>query len=99
MSLVLLLVVWLLTMVVVGVVGMALGQAAARGDEPELQALVDRREGPVDRRTTGRPWDDAAPGRRREDVLRAELAEARQQLEAAEARLAEHQSRQASGAA
>jgi hypothetical protein len=40
--------------------------------------LLDRREGPADRRSESRPWGEGAPGRRREDALRrAEEAERR----------------------
>jgi hypothetical protein len=85
---------------VVGTFAFALGRVAARADQLETKAgvaasspLVDRRTDPVDRRAAGRAWESTSPGRRQEDILRAELAEAKQRLEEAEARLAVAESR------
>ena len=84
--------------VLAGVFALALGRAATRGELQRAAASVEeRRLGLPDRRATGRPWETEAPGRRREDVLRAELAEARQRLEEAEDRLAEAELRRATG--
>ena len=93
---------WLLTMVVVGCFALALGRAAAGGDElgqgASGSAFVDRRTGPADRRAGDRPLVNS-PGRRRDDLLRAELAEARERVAEAETRLAEAERETEPGAA
>jgi hypothetical protein len=82
----------------------ALGRVASVTDRAELEhhrtasaLFFERREGPVDRRSSARPWAGASPGRRREDELRAEAEEARRALWDAEARLADEQRRMGAG--
>ena len=97
---------WIALAAVMAVFCMALGRAAAIGDnnvpledlawEPASEVEmsdVDRRVGSEDRRIDGRPWASQAPGRRAEDVLRQDLAEARRALADAETRLAEFEAR------
>ena len=97
---------WIAVSSVMMVFGLALGRAAAIGDNNAgLEGLareaagevdmtdVDRRIGSEDRRVDGRPWAGKAPGRRAEDVLRQDLAEARRALADAEARLGEIEAR------
>jgi hypothetical protein len=91
---------WAVTLVVVGVVAWALARAAAEGDREELQRLRaaseqfrERRVGPPDRRAGARSSEGESPGRRRDDVLRAELERAREALRESEARAAQAESR------
>lgn len=96
---------WLTTAAVVGLFVWSLGRAAAIGDRDQLERMelerafdaetraLDERIGPEDRRTTTRPWAAKASGRRAEDALRADLAEAHRALRDAEARLAEIEER------
>ena len=60
--------------------------------QPESYAHEDRRVENGDRRKRSRPWVAAAPGRRAEDVLRKDIADARRALADAEARLSHAQS-------
>jgi len=79
---------WLTVTVVVGLYAWALARAAAIGDRPELEQMDQRaveadlrtshrRVGPEDRRDAIRPWAVEATGRRAEDALRRNLAEAK----------------------
>ena len=97
---------WLTVAAVVGLFAWALARAAAVGDRDqreqiELQRAVEaeqsateRRVGSEDRRSAARPWAATAPGRRAEDVLRRDLAEAHRILNDAEDRLQEIEARQ-----
>ncbi len=96
---------WLVVAAVVGLFVWGLARAAAIGDRDQLEQLeskraveadirpLDPRVGPEDRRGANRPWVAKAPGRRAEDVLQDELAEAHRALTDAEARLAEIEAR------
>ncbi len=87
-------------------VGWTLARSAAIADRNQLEALeferafeaeqraVDRRDGPEDRRSAARPWAEDSSGRRAEDALRQDLADAERALRDAEARLAEFEGRQ-----
>ena len=66
---------------------------SARAFDADKRAL-DRREGSKDRRAAARPWAENSSGRRAEDALRQDLADAEQALTDAEARLAEIEGRQ-----
>jgi hypothetical protein len=97
---------WLAGAAAVGVFAVALGRAAAIGDrtqqaqvEWDLAELVrmstaERRVATDDRRAERRPWAAQAPGRRAEDVLRQEIAEAHRALGDAQARLQEIERRE-----
>lgn len=96
--------VWFAVAAVVTLFAMSLGRAAAIGDEVQREQILtaerahelrveDRRSGEEDRRAQGRPWATEAPGRRAEDVLRRDLADARRALVDAEERLAEIEAR------
>lgn len=97
---------WLVLAVVGGLFAWGLARAAAVGDRDQLEQLAsanaaeaeeqapERRTGPEDRRAATRPWVDKAPGRRAEDVLREDLADAHRALRGAEERLAEIEARQ-----
>ncbi len=96
---------WLTVAVVVSPLVWGLSRAAAIGDRDQREQvdlahaveadrlMPDRRDGAADRRATGRPWAVEAPGRRTDDVLRRERAEAHRALRDAEARLAEIEAR------
>ena len=87
-------------------VGWFLARSAAIADRDQLEALefaralkadkraLDRRDGPEDRRSAVRPWAEVSSGRRAEDALRQDLADAKRALRDAEARLAEVEGRQ-----
>ena len=94
---------------VVGLFVWGLARSAAVGDRDQLEQLAwaraveadeaqgrldSRRVGSDDRRTETRPWASAAPGRRAEDILRRDLAEAHRALSDAEERLVEIEARQ-----
>ncbi len=97
---------WLVVAAVVGLFVWGLARAAALGDRDQLEQLAsaraveaaaqarERRAGPEDRRTATRPWVGKAPGRRAEDALRQDLADAHGALRDAEERLAEIEARQ-----
>ncbi len=93
---------WLVVAAVVGLFAWCLARAAAVGDRDQLEQLAfaraveaeERRAGPEDRRVADRPWADKAPGRRAEDALRQDLADAHRALRNAEKRLAEIEARQ-----
>lgn len=97
---------WLAVGVVVGLLAWGLSRSAAIGDRHEAEqqefarafgaeaAAVDRRVGPKDRRSSARPWADGSLGRRAEDVLREDLAEAERALRDAEKRLSEIEARE-----
>lgn len=97
---------WLVVAAMVGLFAWALARAAAWGDREQLEQLAlagaveaeglahERRAGPEDRRTATRPWADKAPGRRAEDALRQDLADAHAALSDAEERVAEIEARQ-----
>ena len=96
---------WLTVTVVVGLFAWSLVRVAAIGDRRELEQMdqraveadlrtSDRRVGPEDRRDAIRPWAVEATGRRAEDALRRNLAEAHRLLRDAETRLAEIEARQ-----
>ena len=96
---------WFVAATVIGLFAWSLARAAANGDRDqsaqaawartaEADAVrADRRAGVQDRRVSTRPWADQAPGRRSEDVLRQELADARRALTEAETRLEEAEAR------
>ncbi len=95
---------WLVVAAVVGLFAWALARSAAVGDRDQLEQLAfaraveaeeqapERRTGPEDRRAATRPR--AAPGRRAEDLLRQDFAEAHRALRDAEAHLAEIEARE-----
>ncbi len=97
---------WLAVAVLTGLFAWALARSAAIADRDQLEALgseraleaekrvLDRRDGPEDRRSAARPWAEASSGRRAEDALRQDLADAEQALKDAEARLDEIEARQ-----
>jgi hypothetical protein len=96
---------WLVVAAVVGLFAWGLARAAAVGDRDRLEQLAfaravaeeqapERRRSPEDRRAATRPWAAAALGRRAEDLLRQDLAEAHRALRDAEARLAEIEARE-----
>ena len=96
---------WLTVAVVVGLFAWGLARAAAIGDRVELEQMDQRaveadlrtsyrRDGPQDRRDAVRPWAVEATGRRAEEALRRDLAEAHRLLRDAETRLAEIEARQ-----
>ncbi len=99
-------VVWVTGAGVVGLFVWGLARAAAIGDRDQLEQIdlaraaeadmhaADRRGGAEDRRSALRPWAAEAPGRRTEDALRRDLADAHRALTDAEARLAEFEARQ-----
>ena len=90
---------WLLTSVLLCVLAARAGakRAQAQPENVEEWLMVDRREGPLDRRDEPRVWsDDGPPGRRREDILRRELALTRRKLREAEAQLEREQRRHVS---
>lgn len=92
--------VWLSLAASAGLLAVALGRAASIGDDRQREQLMgaqgagqapvtaDRRVGSDDRRAQERPWASEAPGRRAEDVLRRDLADARRALADAESRIA-----------
>jgi hypothetical protein len=96
---------WLTATAVVGLFAWALARAATVGDQDQLEQLqfaravkaekpaLDRRGGLEDRRAATRPWAESTPGRRAEDFLRQDLADAERALRNAEARLAEIEAR------
>ncbi len=96
---------WFVAAAVVGLFAWSLARAAASGDRDQLAQVAwaraaeadapreDRRAGAQDRRVSARPWADQAPGRRSEDALRRELADAQRALSDAEARLEEAEAR------
>ena len=96
---------WLVVAAVIGLFAWGLARAAAMGDRDQLEQLAfaraaeaDRRAeepraGPEDRRAAERPWADKAPGRRAEDALGQDLADAHRALRDAEERLAEIEAR------
>ena len=96
---------WFVAAAVVGLFIWGLARAAASGDRDQLAQVAwaqaveadgqweDRRAGVQDRRVFTRPWADQAPGRRSEDVLRRELADAQRALADAETRLEEAEAR------
>ena len=96
---------WFVAATVIGLFAWSLARAAANGDRDQLAQVgwaraaeaaavrVDRRAGVQDRRVSTRPWADQAPGRRSEDVLRRELADAQRALAEAETRLDEAEAR------
>ena len=96
---------WLTAAVVVGLFAWGLARAAAIGDRLELGhaderaveadlRTSDRRVGREYRRDGIRPWTVEATGRRPEDALRRNLAEAHRLLRDAETRLAEIEAHQ-----
>ncbi len=96
---------WLVVAAVVGLFVWGLARSAALGDRDQLEQLAftraaevqestpEGRTGPEDRRATTRPWASVAPGRRAEDVLRQDLADAHRALRDAEQRLVEIEAR------
>lgn len=96
---------WVIVAVVVGLFVWGLARAAAMGDDNQRERMeleraldadmsgLDQRVGPDDRRGATRPWSAKGPGRRAEDALRQDLAEAHRALRDAEARLAEIEAR------
>jgi len=90
---------WITALAVVGLFAWALARSAAIGDreDPEqlnlARALFDRRRAPEDRRSATRPWAESSPGRRAEDALRQDLADAEDALKDAEVRLTEIEER------
>lgn len=68
--------------------------ALARAMEADASASADRRVTQKDRRSSARPWADASFGRRAEDILRDDLADAERALRDAEKRLAEIEARE-----
>lgn len=96
---------WLVVAAVVGLFVWGLARAAALGDRDQLEQLAsaraveaeergrERRAG-EDRRTATRPWAGKALGRRAEDALRQDLADAHGALRDAEERVAEIEARQ-----
>ena len=96
-------IVCLVAVVAVFVLSVSQARLSARADKAEAEeeqaaaeALRDQRVGHPDRRLVTRTWPGSAPGRRREDELRAEIAALRHALEATEARLAEAERRRGS---
>ncbi len=97
---------WAAVAAVVGLFVWGLARAAATGDRDQVEQLdfaraveadmraPDRRADEEERRAALRPWAAEAPGRRAEDLLRRDLAEAHRALTDAEARLAEFEARQ-----
>ncbi len=96
---------WLTVAVVVGLFAWGLARAAAMGDRVELEQMdqraveadlgaSERRADPLDRRDGIRPWAVEATGRRAEDAIRRDLAEAHRLLRDAETHLAELEARQ-----
>ena len=97
---------WLAVAILVGLFAWALARSAAIADRNQLEALefkraleadkraLDRRDGSEDRRAAARPWAEGSSGRRAEDALRQDLADAKRALRDAEARLAEFEGRQ-----
>jgi len=97
---------WLTALAVVVLLVWALARSAAIGDRDQLEQLdfaraleadksaLDRRLDREDRRAITRPWTESMSGRRAEDALRQDLADAERALEDAEIRLAEIEARQ-----
>jgi hypothetical protein len=97
---------WLTALAVFGLFGWALARSAAIGDRDQLEQLdfaraleadksaLDRRLNREDRRAITRPWTESMSGRRAEDALRQDLADADHALKDAEIRLAEIEARQ-----
>jgi hypothetical protein len=97
---------WLTAFAVVGLFVWALARSAAIGDRDQLEQLdfaraleadksaLDRRLDREDRRAITRPWTESMSGRRAEDALRQDVADAEHALEDAEIRLAEIEARQ-----
>jgi hypothetical protein len=87
---------WLTAFAVVGLFVWALARSAAIGDRDQLEQLdfaraleadksaLDRRLDREDRRAITRPWTESMSGRRAEDALRQDLADAEHALEDAE---------------
>ena len=87
---------WLTAFAVVGLFVWALARSAAIGDRDQLEQLdfaraleaeksaPDRRLDREDRRAITRPWTESMSGRRAEDALRQDLADAEHALEDAE---------------
>ncbi len=81
---------WFAVAILVGLFAWALARSAAIADRNQLEALeseharvadkraLDRREGSKDRRSAARPWAEGSSGRRAEDTLRQDLADAEQ---------------------
>ena len=93
---------WLGATSLVGVFVWGLARAAATGDRQDLDRVIgeskrlrDRREGPADRREAPRPWASASSGRRADDALVREVAEAQQALREAQSKLARSEVREA----
>lgn len=96
---------WLTVAALVGLFAWALARSAAIGDREEAEQAefaraieadvlaLDRRSRLEDRRGTTRPWARSSRGRRTEDALRQELADAQRALKDAQDRLGEFKSR------
>ena len=96
---------WFVAAAAVSLFAWSLARAAANGDRDQLAQIAwaqaveadapreDRRAGVPDRRVSTRPWADQAPGRRSEDALRRDLADAQRALTDAETRLEEAEAR------
>lgn len=97
---------WITAAAVAGLFAWSLSRSAAIGDRDQLEQVVlehaieadasaaDLRVGPQDRRAGARPWATRVTGRRAEDVVRRDIADAERALSDAQHRLAEIEGRQ-----